>query len=121
MLVCFDLDDTLLDHSGTERAAALHLSTHLGARSPYTGEDLARVWRAAAQRHMAAFLQGDISFQEGRRRRVQEVLSTELAAALAKPTSMNSLPSTSRLTRPTGAFLRMWRGASRRFAPISWE
>jgi len=24
MLICFDLDDTLLDHSRAERAAALH-------------------------------------------------------------------------------------------------
>jgi putative hydrolase of the HAD superfamily len=80
MLVCFDLDDTLLDHSGAERAAALHFGAHLGARSPHAGEVFVMAWRAAAQRHMAAFLRGDISFQEGRRRRVQEVLGTELAA-----------------------------------------
>lgn len=72
MLICFDLDDTLLDHSSAERAAALHFAEVLKL-SP-SGTAFVERWREVAQRHMAAFLRGDVSFQEQRRRRIRELI-----------------------------------------------
>lgn len=74
-LICFDLDDTLLDHSGAEKAAALHFAGVLGRRTAVSGEAFVKVWRAAAERHMAAFLCGEVTFQEQRRRRVREFVA----------------------------------------------
>ncbi len=78
MLICFDLDDTLLDHGGAEEAAAQHFGEVFEERLSEFGKAFVRVWRATAERHMAVFLRGEISFQEQRRRRVRELLSTDL-------------------------------------------
>jgi putative hydrolase of the HAD superfamily len=73
MVVFFDVDDTLVDHSGAERTAALLFYHHflealpgLDAESFYTG------WHAAAERHFASYNAGECSYQEQRRRRIRE-------------------------------------------------
>ena len=77
MLVCFDLDDTLLDHSGAEKAAALHFGEVFRERLSEFGEAFTGVWQAAAEKHMEVFLRGEISFQEQRRRRMRELFVRE--------------------------------------------
>lgn len=77
MLICFDLDDTLLDHSGAEEAAALHFGEVIGERSAVSSEAFVRAWRRAAERHMATFLRGEVSFQEQRRRRIRELITAD--------------------------------------------
>ncbi len=70
MLICFDLDDTLLDYGGAERAAAQRFAEVLGEPS---AEVFVRAWRAAAERHIATFLRGEVSFQEQHRLRTREL------------------------------------------------
>lgn len=74
-LICFDLDDTLLDHSGAERAAALHFGGVLGKRTAVSSEAFVKAWREAAEKHMAVFLRGAVTFQEQRRRRIREFVT----------------------------------------------
>lgn len=78
MLICFDLDDTLLDHTRAEHEAALHFGMSLGSAGP-VGEAFVKFWREVAEKHMASFLRGEVSFQEQRRRRVREVTGRTLS------------------------------------------
>ena len=70
MIVLFDLDDTLLDHSGADLDAALALRAAFAPeRSP---ERFLLDWRRAQNRHYARYLAGEISFAEQRRERVRD-------------------------------------------------
>ena len=72
MIVLFDLDDTLLDHSGADGDAALALRAAFApARAP---EEFLIDWRRASQRHYARYLRGEISFAEQRRARVRDAI-----------------------------------------------
>ncbi len=84
-MIFFDLDDTLLDHSGAQQRAALDWRVTLAAdvlaqnQSNFPG-----IWQSAALRHWKRFERGEISFAEQRRRRVREVLGQpELSDAKA--------------------------------------
>jgi putative hydrolase of the HAD superfamily len=80
LVIFFDVDDTLVDHSSAEREAALlfyrRFSDQLGGLD---GETFYTRWHAAAQRHFAAYNAGEISYQEQRRRRVREFLGAALS------------------------------------------
>jgi len=72
--VLFDLDGTLMDHRG---AAAIALRTCLGAAGRVDSGQLAnleRQWFSLERTHMDAFLAGDCTFVEQRRRRLREFL-----------------------------------------------
>ncbi|MGH3736429.1 MAG: HAD family hydrolase [Micromonosporaceae bacterium] len=70
--VLFDVDDTLTDYHGAERAGILRYLAQLGvpaARQP-AGADL---WRAVQQRHFARYIDGELSFAGQRRARVVDM------------------------------------------------
>jgi putative hydrolase of the HAD superfamily len=81
MIVLFDLDGTLCDHAGADRAAALALRAALAPDMSETA--FLAEWRAAQMRHYARYLDGDISFPEQRRARVRAVAGAALIDAEA--------------------------------------
>jgi putative hydrolase of the HAD superfamily len=72
MPVLFDVDDTLIDHSGAERTAALHFLRRFSTMLPYAEEEFFSLWHRATERHFASFNAGECSYQEQRRRRIRE-------------------------------------------------
>ncbi len=76
MIVLFDIDDTLLDHEGANRAAANAL--HRAVRPVMPLDEFVSAWSAALDRHFARYLAGEVSLQEQRRARVREVMDQAL-------------------------------------------
>jgi putative hydrolase of the HAD superfamily len=77
MLILFDVDDTLIDHTGAQRAAAERLHAHVSS-----GVDLAaflRDWEAATERHFARYLAGELDYREQRRARVRDLVGPSLS------------------------------------------
>jgi putative hydrolase of the HAD superfamily len=77
--VLFDVDDTLVDHSGAQRTAIVTYLASLGL-----DQDDAAVsrWREAEERHFSRHLTGELTFQEQRRARVREMLAADGGAEL---------------------------------------
>jgi putative hydrolase of the HAD superfamily len=69
LAVLFDLDDTLFDHSGSVRTALAAWLPHLPAAD--LGQ-LIDVWFDLERVHYDSWRAGDISFDEQRRRRIQD-------------------------------------------------
>ncbi|MFE6688327.1 HAD family hydrolase [Streptomyces sp. NPDC057743] len=82
--VLWDLDDTLFDYTGSDRAGVLrHLRTE-GLLAAYGGEETALArWRAVMEAEFARFLAGELGFQEHRRARARTFLGTPLSDAEA--------------------------------------
>lgn len=81
MIILFDLDDTLLDHSGADRDAALALRASYAPQcSP---ESFLLDWRRAQQIHYARYLKGEISFAAQRRARIRAAIGENLRDAEA--------------------------------------
>ena len=72
--VVFDVDGTLIDHLGAERAAleSIYGSVQQAIQDAPL-EEFIEVWRAEAERHMQLYLAGELTFTEQRLRRVQSV------------------------------------------------
>lgn len=72
--IFLDLDGTLLDHDAAERSAAIEFlaafHSHLPQCSP---DDFADLWQSIAQKHLNSYLDGQLSFVEQRRKRLQEL------------------------------------------------
>ncbi|MDT0307901.1 HAD family hydrolase [Streptomyces sp. DSM 44917] len=90
--VLWDIDDTLFDYSGTDRAAALR---HFGAegllgRFP-TAEHAVERWRELMEFHYARYLTGELTFEEQRRARARAFL-LEAGAAPAGAASDDGPP-----------------------------
>jgi putative hydrolase of the HAD superfamily len=81
MLILFDIDDTLLDHTAAANAGARALHESVGSSLP-VDEFLTR-WRDALERHFDRYLAGELTFQEQRRERAREVVDLTLTDALA--------------------------------------
>jgi putative hydrolase of the HAD superfamily len=79
MPVLFDVDDTLIDHRGAERKAALALLRRFRDRLDYPDEVFVSLWHSAAERHFAEFNAGECSYQEQRRRRIREFFGADLS------------------------------------------
>jgi putative hydrolase of the HAD superfamily len=77
--VLFDVDDTLVDHSGARGSAIVGYLASLGLE-----HDAAAVsrWRAVEELHFARHLTGELSFQGQRRARVREMLAASGGADL---------------------------------------
>src|SRR5215467_12752663 len=73
MVIFFDIDDTLLDHTSAEEQATQQFYAQCRQQLPHTGPDFAVLWKQVAVQHMAAFLTGAISFTEQRRQRIRAV------------------------------------------------
>jgi putative hydrolase of the HAD superfamily len=76
--IFFDLDDTLLDHSGAERTAALRFHSQHRDRLRCSEKEFHILWKECAERHMASYLTGSVSFTEQRRRRIRELFSSDV-------------------------------------------
>jgi len=76
MLILFDIDDTLLDHSGAGRSAAIALHETTGVLMAV--EEFVSRWAAALERHFGRYLAGEITYQGQRRARVREVVDPAL-------------------------------------------
>jgi putative hydrolase of the HAD superfamily len=75
--VGFDLDGTLVDHQGAVAAALRSAIERHGAElDEGEFEPLIVQWRGLERRHMDAYLAGEYSFQEQRRRRLAAFLPT---------------------------------------------
>jgi len=82
--VFFDLDNTLVDHSGAERVASMFFYEAIADRTSVSSpEEFAELWNRAQDRHMNRYVAGEISFQEQRRERISEVLETKFSDAEA--------------------------------------
>ncbi len=71
MFIIFDIDDTLIDHSGAEYRASLLFLTHFRNALPYTEAEFPQVWHDTAALHFGAFLRAECGYQEQRRRRIR--------------------------------------------------
>jgi putative hydrolase of the HAD superfamily len=69
--VVLDLDDTLFDHS---TAALTGLRAWVQSLDRSSTPELEQAWMAAEQRHFRTWREGEISFDEQRRRRLRDVL-----------------------------------------------
>jgi len=78
--VFFDLDDTLLDHSGAERSASILFYESVADRTQASSpKDFAARWKIVQDDHMSRYLAGELSFQQQRRERLRGVLDSSLA------------------------------------------
>jgi putative hydrolase of the HAD superfamily len=82
--VVWDVDDTLFDYTGADRAAQ---SAHLAAEGLSDGHmsvvDALERWRVATEHHWARFSAGEVSFEGQRLDRVRHFLDRELTDAEA--------------------------------------
>ncbi|MFE0194055.1 HAD family hydrolase [Streptomyces sp. NPDC059008] len=77
--VLWDIDDTLFDYTGSDRAGALRHLRAEGLLAAYGGEEAALArWRAAMETEFARFLAGEVGFLDHRRGRARTFLGTEL-------------------------------------------
>src|SRR5687768_11113505 len=76
MLVLFDIDETLLDHRTTERAAATALHRIADVTRPLG--DFVAAWAEALERNFGRYLAGELSYEDQRRARIREVVDPEL-------------------------------------------
>ncbi|MGG7571276.1 HAD family hydrolase [Streptomyces sirii] len=78
--VLWDIDDTLFDYTGSDRAGALRHLRAEGLLAAYGGEEAALArWRAAMETEFARFLAGEVGFLDHRRGRARTFLGTELS------------------------------------------
>jgi len=71
-VIFFDLDDTLLDHEGSEKRAALRLREEYGLEK-WSPNAFLHQWEALSNEHIATYFSGLITFQEQRRRRIRAI------------------------------------------------
>jgi putative hydrolase of the HAD superfamily len=76
MLVLFDIDDTLIDHSSAVRAGLASLHRELGVQAPL--EEFVVSWIGSHARHYPRFLAEGASYADIRRARVRDVLGSAL-------------------------------------------
>lgn len=74
-MIFFDIDDTLLDNRGAERAAAMEFHRLHTDVFPVYPEEFAVRWRAATEKHVRRYLSGELSFQGQRRERIKELFA----------------------------------------------
>jgi putative hydrolase of the HAD superfamily len=80
LIIFFDVDDTLIDHSGAERtAASLFYRRFRDTLAGLDEESFYARWHAAAERHFATYNAGECSYQDQRRRRIRAFFGSELS------------------------------------------
>ncbi|MCC2277457.1 MULTISPECIES: HAD family hydrolase [Streptomyces] len=77
--VLWDVDDTLFDYTGSDRAGALRHIEAEGLLSRYdTAEQALGLWREVMEVQFARFLAGELGFREHRRERARAFLGAPL-------------------------------------------
>ena len=79
VIVVFDIDDTLVDHSSAELKAARLFHRRFAPQLAFTEDEFPQVWHDTAERHFKEFLDGKCDYQTQRRRRIRSVLGQTLA------------------------------------------
>ncbi|MFI0784056.1 HAD family hydrolase [Streptomyces lydicus] len=78
--VLWDIDDTLFDYTGSDRAGALRHLREEGLLAAYGGEEAALArWRHAMETEFARFLAGEVGFLDHRRARARTFLGRALS------------------------------------------
>ncbi|GAU65631.1 putative hydrolase [Streptomyces sp. NBRC 110611] len=78
--VLWDIDDTLFDYTGSDRAGVLRHLDAEGLMAEYGGEAAALArWQEAMEREFARFLAGELGFHEHRRERARTFLGAALS------------------------------------------
>ena len=78
-VVFFDLDDTLIDHSGAMHTASVQFFDQVSDRVASTSADeFAKAWVQAQSRHFPRYLKGELDFQGQRRARLRDLLAEDL-------------------------------------------
>jgi putative hydrolase of the HAD superfamily len=74
LTIFLDLDGTLLDHDFAERSAAVAFLRAFRVHFPgWSANDFADRWQTIAQKHLSAYLVGQLSFTGQRRERLREI------------------------------------------------
>jgi hypothetical protein len=81
MVVCFDLDGTLVDDTTATNKAVAVLHERLGVG--VSASEFRNRWFASSRIHFDRFVAGQITFQEQRRARVREMVRAEMSDAAA--------------------------------------
>jgi putative hydrolase of the HAD superfamily len=76
MLVLFDIDDTLIDHSTAVRAAVSELYWRI--ESPLPHDAFLASWLAAMREHYPRYLSGDLTYEDQRRARIRQTVDPRL-------------------------------------------
>lgn len=79
MLILFDIDDTLIDHSSAFDGATAALYASGGFDMPY--EKFVANWSRAHRRNFDRYLLGELTYDEQRRARVRETIDVRLTDA----------------------------------------
>ncbi|WP_059011031.1 HAD family hydrolase [Streptomyces specialis] len=83
--VVWDIDDTLFDYSGTDRAAALRHFTAEGLLGRFPSPEAALLrWRTVMEEQYGRYLAGELSFTAQRRERARAFLGEDLSDADAE-------------------------------------
>lgn len=72
-MLFFDIDQTLINHQQAQNTAALLFLQRFSSLLPHTSEEFCQCWQTVMERHFAAFMRGEITFVEHRRRRMREL------------------------------------------------
>lgn len=81
MLILFDLDDTLLDHTFAFDAATT--AVHRISGVAISSDEFARRWSASHRRNFDRYLSRELTYEEQRRARVRETVDSRLDDAEA--------------------------------------
>jgi putative hydrolase of the HAD superfamily len=76
MVIFFDIDDTLVDHSHAMRSAALAL--HSSLELSLAAEAFLLNWSAALARYYPRYLNGEVTYEAARRARIRETVDSQL-------------------------------------------
>jgi putative hydrolase of the HAD superfamily len=72
-MIFFDIDRTLLDHQQAQNTAALLFWQQFPSLISNSPEEFSKYWQTVSEKHLATFMQGEITFIEQRRRRMREL------------------------------------------------
>jgi putative hydrolase of the HAD superfamily len=75
MIIFFDIDDTLLDHTRAENAAAAEFHGLHRAVFPDSPGEFVKRWAVTARKHIDRYLAGELTFQGQRAERIKELFS----------------------------------------------
>jgi putative hydrolase of the HAD superfamily len=81
MLVLFDIDDTLIDHSAAVRDGVTALHGHV--RPAEEASEFHASWVAAMKTYFPRFLSRELSYQDQRRARIRQTVGAHLSDAQA--------------------------------------
>jgi len=87
-MIFFDIDGTMADHEGAERAAALAFQKDHAEVFPEPADAFVARWHAVAEKHLRRHLAGELSFQDQRRARLRELFASRSSLSDAEADSL---------------------------------